>query len=96
MKPAVPYSNVPFKRKLIDSDEYLRQVILYIHNNPVYHGFCSHPLEYPWSSYLTCTSDKSTKLKRDEVISWFGDRTNFKVAHEQQIAREEIERWLEM
>ena len=53
----------PFKRKLIDNKDYLRQVILYIHNNPVHHGFCSHPLEYPWTSYLTCTSVKKTKLK---------------------------------
>ncbi len=36
----------PFKRKLIDSTDYLRQVILYIHNNPIHHGFCQHPSEY--------------------------------------------------
>jgi REP element-mobilizing transposase RayT len=86
----------PFKRKLIDNKEYLHQVVLYIHNNPVHHGFCEHPLEYPWSSYLTCTSIKPTKLKRDTVIEWFDDRSNFIDAHEQQIEKEEIERWLEM
>lgn len=86
----------PFKRKLIDNDEYLQQVVLYIHNNPVHHGFCEHPLEYPWSSYLTCTSKKPTKLKRDLVIKWFDDRKNFVAAHEQQIEKEEIEKWLEM
>ncbi len=43
----------PFKRNLIGNVEYLRNVILYIHNNPVHHGFCSHPMEYSWSSYLT-------------------------------------------
>lgn len=86
----------PFKRKLIDCDDYLRQVVLYIHNNPVHHGFCEHPLEYPWSSYITCTSIKPTKLKREAVIEWFNDRTNFNAVHEQQIEREEIERWLEM
>lgn len=86
----------PFKRKLIDSDDYLRQVVLYIHNNPVHHGFCEHPIEYPWSSYLTCTSIKPTKLKREAVIQWFDDGTNFNTVHEQQIEREEIELWLEM
>jgi putative transposase len=86
----------PFKRKLIDTDEYLRQVVLYIHNNPVHHGFCEHPIEYPWSSYLTCTSIKPTKLKRESVIEWFDDRPNFIAVHEQKIEREEIERWLEM
>jgi putative transposase len=86
----------PFKRKLIDNEDYLRQGILYIHNNPVHHGFCSHPLEYPWTSYLSCISAKSTKLKRDEVIGWFDNQTNFKAVHKQEIGREEIERWLEI
>ncbi len=86
----------PFKRKLIDNNEYLYQVVLYIHNNPVHHGFCEHPLEYPWSSYLTCTSIKPTKLKRKSVIEWFDDQANFITAHEQKIERKEIEQWLEM
>ena len=34
----------PFKRKLIKDEDYLKQLVLYIHNNPVHHGFCSHPL----------------------------------------------------
>lgn len=59
----------PFKRKHIDNVGYLKKVVVYIHSNPVHHGFCSHPVEYPWSSYLTCTSDKATKLKRDKVIA---------------------------
>lgn len=84
----------PFKRKLIDTDEYLRQVILYIHNNPVLHGFCSHPLEYPWSSYLTCTSDKATKLKRDEVIAWFGGKTNCEEEHRKIFDPTEMDIWL--
>ncbi len=37
----------PFRRKQVDNISYLKQLILYIHNNPVHHGFCSHPLEYP-------------------------------------------------
>jgi putative transposase len=85
----------PFKRKLIDNDEYLKRVILYIHNNPVHHGFCSHPLEYAWSSYHTCTSVKPTKLKRGLVIGWFNNQEGFKLEHENEIEREEIERWLE-
>ncbi|WP_193323852.1 hypothetical protein [Marinifilum sp. N1E240] len=43
---------------------------MYIHNNPVHHGFCSHPIE--WSSYLTYVSPKPTKLKRSETIEWLG------------------------
>ncbi len=74
-----------FKRKQIDNMEYLRRVVIYIHCNPIHHGFCSHPLEYPWSSYLTCTSDKSTKLKRDEIIGWFGGKKAFEEEHVKKI-----------
>lgn len=72
-----------FKRKQVDNEIYFRNLVLYIHNNPVHHGFCSHPVEYPWSSYLTCISDKPTLLKRNEVISWFDDRSNFIATHRQ-------------
>lgn len=75
----------PFKRKLIDDEYYLKQVILYIHSNPVHHGFCEHPMDYPWSSYLTCVSVKPTKLHRESVIGWFDDAANFKYMHNQKI-----------
>lgn len=29
----------PFKRKIIENEWYLKQVILYVHNNPVHHRF---------------------------------------------------------
>jgi len=83
-----------FRRKLIDHDEYLKQDILYIHNNPIHHGFCSHPVEYPWSSYLTCISVKPTKLHREAVIGWFDSEANFKTRHNGKIEVEEIEGWL--
>ena len=86
----------PFKRKLIDNELYLKQVILYIHNNPVHHKFCNHPMEYPWSSYLTCVSVKPTKLKRDLVLGWFDDEANFKFMHNQKVEIEKIEDWLKI
>lgn len=72
----------PFKRKEIDNDAYLQNVITYIHNNPVHHNICDHPITYPWSSYITCIIDKPTKLKRKEVIELFGDRENFERVHQ--------------
>jgi REP element-mobilizing transposase RayT len=86
----------PFKRKLITNESYLRQVIQYIHNNPVHHGFCEHPNEYPWSSYQTCISQKPTKLKREIVIGWYDDVVNFTFCHNQKLEVEKIEEWLEI
>lgn len=71
----------PFKRKLIKNENYLLNLIQYIHNNPVHHGFCENPIEYPWSSYLSCLSQKPTRLKREKVIELFEDIENFKYLH---------------
>jgi len=86
----------PFRRKLIDNDKYLNAVIKYIHYNPVNHGFCDHPLEYAWSSYITCVSEKPTKLQRQKIITLFGDLSNFELIHNQIENFEEIERYLNL
>lgn len=86
----------PFKRKLIDNKNYLKKVVLYIHNNPVHHHFCEHAMEYPWSSYLTCVSEKSTKLKRNEIINWFNDANNFKSKHNEKIDFADFDDWLDI
>jgi REP element-mobilizing transposase RayT len=86
----------PFKRKLIHNEDYLKQVILYVHSNPIHHGFCNHLLEYPWSSYITCVSKKPTKLKRGSVLKLFNELDNFKEHHNQQINLEKIEKYLKL
>ena len=86
----------PFKRKLIDNNTYLQSVIKYIHYNPVNHGFCEHPLEYPWSSYLTCVSEKSTKLKREKVISLFKDIEGLKSFHTKNENFDSLEEFLNL
>lgn len=86
----------PFKRKLIDNDMYLRSVIKYIHYNPVNHGFCEHPIEYSWSSYLTCISEKPTKLKRDKVISLFDNKASLESSHNQKENFTSLENFLNL
>jgi REP element-mobilizing transposase RayT len=86
----------PFKRKHVDNLEYLKRLIIYIHNNPVHHGFCEHPIEYPWSSYLSCISLKPTKLKRDKVIGWFDGEANFITKHGEKMDFRDLEGWLEI
>jgi len=84
----------PFKRKLIDNETYLKLVLLYIHNNPVHHDFSENASEYPWSSYLSCISTKPTNLKREIVIDWFENVSNFKYLHKRNNDLTEIENWL--
>ena len=71
-----------FRRKLIDNDKYFSNLVVYIHNNPVFHGFVDHALEYPWSSYPGILSDKPTYIKKQEVLDSFGNTDNFKYLHD--------------
>jgi len=78
-----------YQRKLADNMQYFSNLIVYIHNNPVKHGFVQHSIEYPWTSYKSIKSDKPTKLKRNEVMGCFNTIENFDKSH--QIAHEDNE-----
>ena len=86
----------PFRRNEIQSVEHLKRVIAYIHQNSVKHSFCKHPLEYPWSSYLSCVSIKPTKLKRDEVISFYGNVAEFINFHNEFLKSEIDDEWIKL
>jgi hypothetical protein len=80
----------PFERKLIISDSYLKNIIHYIHNNPVQHGFVKQMSLYPWSSYDSIISDKPTKLKRKEIIAIYGGKDEFIEYHNNNLNINEI------
>lgn len=63
---------VRFKRNRITSEEYLKNAILYIHLNPLKHGFTDTFENYEYSSYRSILSNKRTELKRREVIDFLG------------------------
>jgi putative transposase len=70
-----------FKRKKITDLNYLKEVVIYIHRNPQRHGFVNNFSDYPWSSYNRIMEENITKLKRIEVLEWFGDRDSFFSSH---------------
>ena len=70
-----------FKKKNIDSVEYLRQVIVYVHLNPMLHGFNVNFEKYKFSTYQSLLSIGKTNLNRIEVIELFDDLENFKFVH---------------
>jgi hypothetical protein len=69
----------PFKRIRIDSDEYLKNLILYIHLNPL--DINQNFETYRFSSYQAIISKLSTNIVRDQVIQTFGDLENFIYCH---------------
>ena len=68
-------------RKRVEDDEYLTQLIAYVHLNPVKHGFTDDFKNYRYSSYNAYMSDKPTNVSCDYVKSLFGDTTNFEYWH---------------
>ncbi|TAE08679.1 MAG: hypothetical protein EAZ95_16895 [Bacteroidetes bacterium] len=62
----------PFKRALVDDDDYFSRLVYYIHNNPVHHGFTSDFEEYEYSSYHILKEDTETFLDRNFILNWFG------------------------
>jgi hypothetical protein len=67
----------PFERIPVTEESYLKKLVYYIHQNPVESGICKHMGDYFWSSYQTILSNKSTSLKRERVIGWFGSIEEF-------------------
>lgn len=51
-----------FRSPIVSDDEYLRNVMVYIEQNPVRAGMVNRPEEYRWSSYLLNVKHKESKL----------------------------------
>ncbi len=72
-----------FKRIKLNDEEYLKQLILYVHLNPKHHLDLKFE-EYKYSSYLAFVSIKKTKIDRKEVLKLFGGIENFIFSHSQR------------
>jgi len=72
----------PFKRILVDDNDYLLVLISYIHRNPVHHRFTKNFSDWKYSSYKTMLSDGLTNIERSYIIDLFGGREGFISFHE--------------
>ncbi len=75
----------PFKRINIDNNEYLYNLINYIHRNPVHHGFVKDLRDWKYSSFNSFFSKRKTLLKRKEVIELFDGKYNFLLSHKKEL-----------
>ncbi|HEY5508580.1 MAG TPA: hypothetical protein VIK29_07915 [Paludibacter sp.] len=71
----------PFNRKLIDNRPYFKNCLIYVHQNPVKHGFVERLSDYRYTSYNTILSDKVTHLKREKVLTLFENKADFVLSH---------------
>ncbi|WP_396165845.1 transposase [Flavobacterium sp.] len=70
-----------FKRIVIQDENYLRNIIQYVHLNPKNHLDLNYKT-YKYSSFQALISDKETKLAREEVLSYFDSIDNFIYCHD--------------
>lgn len=61
----------PFKRSEIDSEEYLVQIIYYIHNNPQKHHYIGDFRKYPYSSYPYYLKKAESPWVHDDMYKLF-------------------------
>ncbi len=66
-----------FKSKSADSISYKKQLLCYIHKNPIKHGFTQTIEDWKWTSYHHYLSDAETIVKRIEALDWFGSKEDF-------------------
>ena len=75
----------PFGRIEVTSDAHFLHLVTYIHQNPQKHGFVDDFRNWPYSSYHTHLVDKPTRLKRDDVLAWFGGVEGFELSHQEEV-----------
>ena len=71
----------PFKRLEVTSVRQLANLVHYIHTNPQKHCIIDDFRFYPWSSYERILKNRPSKLRKDEVISWFNNKNNYVKYH---------------
>ena len=80
----------PFGRIRITSDSHLVWLVTYIHQNPQKHGFVDDFRVWPYSSYRALLTTRPTRVKRDDVLEWFGGREAFQSTHQQETDERKI------
>ena len=74
-----------FSRKLVEDESYFKNLIHYIHFNPVHHGFVADLRDWIHSSFENFFSEKSSKVKREVVLDWFENKNQFFDFHQKEI-----------
>jgi len=59
----------------------MREVIQYIHLNPLYHGIDTDYVNFRWSSYRSIVNEKLNVVSNEVIMHYFGDINNFEFLH---------------
>ena len=72
------------QRNRIENENYLQQLIIYVHLNPVNHKFTEHFETYLHSSYRSYLSDRQSSIDRKFILELFDGLENFKSYHDER------------
>ncbi len=73
-----------FKRIVIEDEEYLKTLLLYIHLNPKRHKLIEDFSNYKHSSYQSIIKTHPSFLQKKDVLELFGGHDNFVYCHFQR------------
>ena len=71
----------PFKRIKVDDEDYLTDLVAYIHRNPIRHGIATDFTDWKYSSYRSYLSNKKTRIVKEEILSYFDSLEDFIIFH---------------
>ena len=83
------------KIKLIEELTAVPQVIMYIHRNPIHHGFETMYTDWAYSSYHDICAGNRDYISCEKSMSYFGDTQNFKIMHQAYKDKLNLEKELE-
>lgn len=64
-----------YKAVMVEANNYLSQLVAYLHLNPARAGICENPLDYPWSSFRAYLGlEQASWLTTEPILSQFSPR----------------------
>jgi putative transposase len=76
-----------FKRQEIIDKEYFLNSVIYVHRNPVHHGFCMDFNEWPYSSYRDVFADEHGFTENVKLVRLFDGLGNYIEQHQTALAK---------
>jgi hypothetical protein len=72
-----------FKREPIHTKQHFMITVIYVHRNPIHHGFCNSYVDWSYSSYCEITEEKSMLIDLPGLFRVFDGKQEFIDRHQQ-------------
>lgn len=74
-----------FKREPIASKEHFIRAVVYVHRNPIHHGFREAYDDWPYTSYYGILNNDDLGVENVKVLAVFGGRKDFIDSHAESL-----------